>query len=95
MLDKKRLQKMKSAKPGSTSPFLVLTKKSSMLPCVVWAEESKNGLGFEIGPNYDDFPTRSQCLIEGQSIRNFNWPILFFLISLILVSGTDYTLSFC
>ena len=24
------------------------------MPRVVWAEESKTGLGFEIGPNYDD-----------------------------------------
>ena len=30
-------------------------------------EESKNGLGFEIGPSYDDIPTKSQCATEGQS----------------------------
>ena len=42
------------------SPFLGFAKKPSTLPHVVWAEESKNGLGFEIGPNYDDVPTRSQ-----------------------------------
>ena len=38
-----------------------------MLPRVVWAEESKNGLRFEIGPSYDVIPTRSQCLTDGQS----------------------------
>ena len=35
-----------------------------MLPRVVWAEESKNGLGFEIGPSHDDAPTRSQCATD-------------------------------
>ena len=30
-------------------------------------EESKNGLGFEIGPSYDAVPTRSQCLTDRQS----------------------------
>ena len=38
-----------------------------MLPRVVWAEESKNGLGFEIGPSYDVVPTRSQLVIHSQS----------------------------
>ena len=48
---------------GQTSPFLGVTKKQVLtLPRVVWVEESKNGLGFEIGPNYDDVPTRSQLL---------------------------------
>ena len=42
-------------------------KKSSMLPRLVWAEESKNALRFEIGPSYDDVPTASQCLTGGQS----------------------------
>ena len=28
------------------------------MPCVVWAEESKNGLRFEIGPSYDVISTR-------------------------------------
>ena len=31
------------------------------MPCVVWAEESKTGLGFEIGTSYDDVPKTSQC----------------------------------
>ena len=38
-----------------------------MLPRVVWAEESKNGLRFEIGPSYDVVPTRSQLVTHGQS----------------------------
>ena len=37
------------------------------MPRVVWAGESKNGLGFEIGPTYNAAPTRSQWLIGGQS----------------------------
>ena len=38
-----------------------------MLPRVVWAEESKNGLRFETGPSYDVVPTTSQCPSDGQS----------------------------
>ena len=38
-----------------------------MLPSVVWAEESKNGLRFEIGPHYDAVPTRPQLVTRGQS----------------------------
>ena len=35
---------------------------------VVWAEETKNGLGFEIGPSYDNVATTSQRLTDvGQS----------------------------
>ena len=30
------------------------------MPRVVWAEESKTGLGFEIGPSYDDVSMVSQ-----------------------------------
>ena len=41
---------MKIVKSGQTRPFLGFTKKSSWLPRVVWAEESKTGLGFKIGP---------------------------------------------
>ena len=37
------------------------------MPRVVWAGESKNGLGFEIRPSYDATPTRSQCLTDRQS----------------------------
>ena len=47
--------------------FEVLRKKSSTLPRVVWAEESKNDLRFEIGPSYDVVPTRSQLVTNGQS----------------------------
>ena len=38
-----------------------------MLPRVVWAEKSKNGLRFEIGPSYDVVLTRSQLVTHGQS----------------------------
>ena len=34
---------------------------------VVWAEESKNGLRFEIRPSYDAVPTTSLCLTDAQS----------------------------
>ena len=47
--------------------FLGFTKKSSTLPRVVWAEDPKNGLRFEIEPSYDVVPTRSQVLTDGQS----------------------------
>ena len=43
------------------------TKKSSTLPCVVWAKEFKNGLGFEIRPSFDDIPTSTQLLTDSQS----------------------------
>ena len=42
-------------------------KKSSNMPHVVWAEESKIGLRFEIRPSYDGLPTRSQRPSDGQS----------------------------
>ena len=67
MLDKKRQQKLKNARTGQTSPLLGFTKKSSTLPRVVWVEESKNGIGFKIRPNYGNAPTTSQLLIYGQS----------------------------
>ena len=38
-----------------------------IVPLVVWAEESKNRLRFEIGPSYDVLPTTSQCPSDGQS----------------------------
>ena len=53
-------------KTGQTSPFLGFTKTST-LPRVVWVEESKNGLGFEIGLNYADVPMRSRLLTDRQS----------------------------
>ena len=37
------------------------------MPRVVWAEESKNRLEFEIRPRYDDVPTASRFLSDGQS----------------------------
>ena len=37
------------------------------MPRVVWAEESKTSLGFEIRPSYDDVLTRSQCVTDEQS----------------------------
>ena len=40
-------------KTGQTRPFLGFTKKSSTLPPVVWSEESKAGIRFEIGPSHD------------------------------------------
>ena len=44
---------------------LGLPKKPSMLYRVVWAEESKNGHGFEIGPDHgrpNEVPT-SNCTL--------------------------------
>ena len=68
MLDKKWYQKnKKNTKTGQTSPFLGSTKKSSAFPLVVWAKDSKNGLRFEIGPSYDDVPTRSKLPTDRQS----------------------------
>ena len=67
MLDKKHWRKIKNAKTGQTSLCLGFTKKLSTLPCVVWAEESKTGLGFEIVPSYDAVPTRSQLVTDRQS----------------------------
>ena len=42
-------------------------KKSSTIEDVFWAEESKNGLRFEIGPSYDAVPTRSKLVTHRQS----------------------------
>ena len=53
-------------KTGQKSPFLDFTKTTSTLPGVVLPEESKTGLGFEIGPSYDDVPRRSQLLTDRQ-----------------------------
>ena len=71
MLDKKRYQKIKNAKTDQTSMLLCFTKKTSMLSRVVWVEESKKGVGFEIGPKYDDAPTASQLLIYDPGILPF------------------------
>ena len=56
--------KNKKAKTGQSRLFLGFTKKSSTLSCVVWAEESKNGFGFEIGPSYDDVPMTSPYVVQ-------------------------------
>ena len=37
------------------------------MPRAVWAEETKNGIRFEIGPSYGAFPTRSQLVTHRQS----------------------------
>ena len=37
------------------------------MPHVGWAEESKTGLGFEIGPSYDGVPATSQYATAWQS----------------------------
>ena len=51
----------------SKKPSFRFYKKTSTFPGVVWVEEFKNCLGFEIGPNYDDVTTRSQLLTDRQS----------------------------
>ena len=51
-------------------PVLRFHKTSSNMPRVVWAEESKTALGFEIRPSYDDVPTTSQCATIWQSSCN-------------------------
>ena len=48
-----------------------------MLPRVVWAEESKNRLRFEIKPSYDVVPTRSQLVTHGQSSCKQMWDVGF------------------
>ena len=57
---------MKITKTDQTRPFLDFTKKTSTLPRVVWAEKSKAGLRFEIGPSYDVVPTGSQLVTHGK-----------------------------
>jgi len=42
-------------------------KKSRNMTHVVWAEESKNGLRFEIRPSVDVAPTMSRCATDRQS----------------------------
>ena len=60
------LTKQLKMKSRQTSQFLGFTKNASTLPSVVWDEESKNGLEFEIGPTYEDVPMRSQLLTDRQ-----------------------------
>ena len=52
--------------------FEVLRKKSSTMTDIVWVEESKNRLRFEIRPSYDDAPTTSPCQADGQSSCRYN-----------------------
>ena len=54
-------------------------QKSSNMPRVVWTEESKNGLRFEIGPSYDDVQIRSQLVTDGQFSCSTNRFIFFLL----------------
>ena len=45
---------------------------------VVWAEEFKNGLGFEIGPRYNDVPATSQCVqLDWLSIVDWAYASIF------------------
>ena len=46
--------------------FRFYEKKSSNMPCVVCAEDSKKGLRFEIGPSYVDVQMRSQLVTDKQ-----------------------------
>ena len=48
MLDKEHQEKIKSKKLAKGISFEVLQKRSSIMPHVDWAEESKTGLGFKI-----------------------------------------------
>ena len=59
--------KHQNVKTGQTSPCLGFTKKSSTLTRVVWDEESKTDLKFEIGPSYNDVLTTSQLVTDSQS----------------------------
>ena len=57
----------KPKKPENSPNELILKfwKKSSNTPPVVWVEESKNGLGFEIGLSYANVPATSECVTDG------------------------------
>ena len=50
MLDKNTRMKNIKRKNWPNESILKFYKKASNMPHVVWAEESKHGLGFEIGP---------------------------------------------
>ena len=65
-LDQKHAnKKYKTWKVTKQARFEVLEKKSSHMPRTVWVEESKTGLGFEIGSSYDNIPVMSQYLTDG------------------------------
>ena len=49
------------------SVFRFCKKKSNILPCVVWARDSKTGLGIKIGPRQQKLWHGSQCLTDEQS----------------------------
>ena len=44
---------MSAMKTGQSRPFSGFTEKNKYVARVVWAEEPKTGLRFEIGPSYD------------------------------------------
>ena len=48
-------------------PIFRLYKKLITFPCVVWSEESKSGLGFEVEPSYGNVPTRSHPASSAQT----------------------------
>ena len=50
ILDKNANKQYKMQKLAKQARFEILQKKLSNMPRVGWAEESKNGLGFKIGP---------------------------------------------
>ena len=66
MLDKRNTNK-KTQTLTKRARFEILSKKSSIMPRVVWAEESKTSLGFEIGLSYDNVQMTSQCSTAWQS----------------------------
>ena len=53
--------------PNAKRARFEVLQKTSNTPCVVWAGEPKTGLGFEIGPSYDNVPAASQYAIAWQS----------------------------
>ena len=56
-------------------PFLGFTKKSSTLTRVVWAGDSKTGLGIKIGPRQHNLWHGSQCVTDWQSsCKSAQWP---------------------
>ena len=64
-MPKNPLENTFSRKLRNEPVFRFYEKKSSTFACVVWAEESKNGLGFEIRPSYDGFQSRPTVYLMG------------------------------
>ena len=48
-------------------------KRLSNMPRVVWTEEFKTGLGFEIGPSYDDVPISNWWAIQLYYLCFYSW----------------------